>query len=140
MRSTSVAPEHRLTVSQIEELTRLAARMSIRVKAVQQEKTIGLEISGEGFSAPGGVTLPLSVAYVRLLAEVCSGLAPWVPFSTSEPCETTLFGLGQEKLDVYVKKYQRRLALRLAARRREERRAKRRLFASVPQMAAAAAN
>lgn len=131
------APEHRLTVSQIEELMRLAARMSIRVQAVQRDRFPDLEISGEGFSVPAGVTLPLSLASVRLLAEICSDLAPWAPFSAREPCEVTLFGLGPEKLEAYVKKYQRRLALRLAARRRKERRAKQRLFAPVPSVAAA---
>jgi len=123
-------PEHRLTVAQSEMLTRLASQMSIQVKPVLQGQGLALELSGEGFSGVEPLTLPITVAYARLLAEVCSNLAPWAPFSPAEPCEVTLFGLGEERLNAALRKYQYRLTLRLTEKLREEKRARRRLFSS----------
>lgn len=123
-------PEHRLTVAQVQVLMRLASQMSIQVKPVQLQREFALELSGEGFSGPEALTLPMASAYARLLAEVCSGLAPWIQFSPSEPCEATLFGLGDDALSSTIQKYQYRLAMRLSEKRRDERRARRSLFSS----------
>ena len=123
-------PESRLTVVQVHSLMRLASQMSIQVKPVQQGREFALELSGEGFSGTDPVTLPMTTAYARLLAEVCSGLAPWIQFSPDEPCEATLFGLGDDALSATIQKYQYRLAMRLSEKRRDERRARRRLFSS----------
>ena len=124
---TSAVPENRLTVAQIQVLMRLAAQMSILVKPVPQEREFALELDGEGFSGLEPITLPLSTAYARLLAEVCSGLAPWIPFSPDEPCEVTLFGLGEHFLTAAIQKYQYRLNMRLSDKRRAVRRVRREL-------------
>lgn len=130
MATARSVPENRLTVAQIQVLMRLASQMSIQVKPVQQEKEFALELSGDGFSGLDPLTLPMATACARLLAEVCSGLAPWIQFSPDEPCEVTLFGLSDDALKTTVQKYQYRLAMYLAEKRRDERRASRRLFAS----------
>lgn len=128
--NTSSVPENRLTVAQIEVLMRLAAQMSILVKPVPQMQEFALELDGEGFSGLEPLTLPLSTAYARLLAEVCSGLAPWIPFSPDEPCETTLFGLGEHALAAVIEKYRYRLDMRLSDKRRAVRRVRRELLPS----------
>ncbi len=116
MSAKQTTAEHRLTLVQTETLMRLASQMSIEIKPVVRGKEFALELSGEGFSAPEPVTLPLSSAYARLLAEVCSGLAPWIPFSPAETCETTLFGLGEDALNTVIRKYQYRLAMRFTTK------------------------
>jgi len=130
MPTAQSVPENRLTVAQIQVLMRLASQMSIQVKPVQQDREFALELSGEGFSGIDPVTLSITTAYARLLAEVCSGLAPWVQFSPDEPCEVTLFGLSEDVLKTTIQKYQYRLAMRLSEKHRDERRAKRRFFSS----------
>ncbi len=130
MTTAQSVPENRLTIAQIQVLMRLASQMSIQVKPVQQDREFALELSGEGFSGLDPLTLPMTTAYARLLAEVCSGLAPWIQFSPDEPCEATLFGLGDDALNATIQKYQYRLAMRLSEKRRDERRARRRLFSS----------
>ena len=130
MATAQSVPENRLTIAQIQVLMRLASQMSIQVRPVQQDREFALELSGEGFSGLEPLTLPMATAYARLLAEVCSGLAPWIQFSPDEPCETTLFGLGDDALSATIQKYQYRLAMRLSEKRRDERRARRRLFSS----------
>ncbi len=136
------AAEHRLTLAQTETLMRLASQMSIRIKPEVRDKEFVLELSGEGFSVPEPVTLPLTSAYARLLAEVCGGLAPWIPFSPAEACETTLFGLSEEAINTAIRKYRYRLAMRLTTRFPAARRSGGagrtgcRLFSSIPaQMA-----
>lgn len=122
--------ENRLTLIQIQALMRLASQMSIAVKPVAQGGEFALELSGEGFSGLEPLTLPMTTAYARLLAEVCSGLAPWVQFCPDEPCEVTLFALNEDSIGATIQKYQYRLAMRLSEKRREEKRARRRLFSS----------
>ena len=107
------AAEHRLTLAQTETLMRLASQMSIRIKPEVRDKEFVLELSGEGFSVPEPVTLPLTSAYARLLSEVCGGLAPWIPFSPAEACEKTLLGLSEEAINTAIRKYRYRLAMRL---------------------------
>ena len=130
MATARSVPENRLTVAQIQVLRRLASQMSIQVKPVQQERDFALELSGDGFSGLDPLTLPMETACARLLAEVCSGLAPWIQFSPDEPCEVTLFGLSDDALKTTVQKYRYRLAMYLAEKHRDERRASRRLSAS----------
>ena len=130
MTTAHSVPENRLTIAQIQALMRLASQMSIQVKPVQQDREFALELSGEGFSGLDPLTLPMTTAYARLLAEVCSGLAPWIQFSPDEPCEVTLFGLSDDALRTTIQKYQYRLAMRLSEKRRDERRTRRRLFSS----------
>lgn len=130
MNTPQEIPENRLTLAQIQALMRLASQMSIEVKPVAQEGEFALELSGEGFSGLEPLTLPMTTAYARLLAEVCSGLAPWVQFCPDEPCEVTLFALNEDAIGSTIQKYQYRLAMRLSEKRREEKRARRRLFSS----------
>ncbi len=130
MEPSHSTPEDRLTLAQIQALMRLASQMSIEVKPVAQRGEFSLELSGEGFSGLEPLTLPMATAYARLLAEVCSGLAPWVQFCPDEPCEATLFALNQDSLDSTIQKYQYRLAMRLSEKRRELKRARRKLFSS----------
>ena len=125
MKSNPTAPENRLTLAQVETLMRLASQMSIWIKPVVQGKEFAFELSGEGFSEPEPVTLPLSIAYARLLSEVCSGLAPWIPFSPAEACETTLLGLGEDALNTAIRKYQYRLAMRFTTKYQAPRRTRR---------------
>ena len=116
------APENRLTIVQTEALMRLASQMSIEIKPVVRGREFVLELSGDGFSGPEPLTLPLSSAYARLLAEVCSGLAPWIQFSPAEACEVTLFGMSNDALNTAIRKYQYRLAMRLTTKSYDERR------------------
>jgi len=104
--------------------------MSISLRYVQDGDNCCIEISGKGFSSKRAVLLPLSTAYVRLLAEICGGLAPWLPFSSRESCEQTLFSLGKDKLDLCIMKYQRRLTLNIAAAKREDRKLRRKIAAA----------
>ncbi|MGC8518797.1 MAG: hypothetical protein ACP5P4_09755 [Steroidobacteraceae bacterium] len=124
------APENRLTLVQIETLMRLASQMSIEIKPVVRGREFELELSGDGFSKPDPVVLPLSDAYARLLSEVCGGLAPWLQFSPAEPCDVTLFALSEDALNATIRKFQYRLAMRFVEKRRDERRISRRMFSS----------
>ena len=130
MNAPQSIPENRLTLAHLQGLMRLASQMSIEVKPVAQGGEFALELSGEGFSGLKPLTLPMATAYARLLAEVCSGLAPWVQFCPDEPCEVTLFALSEDSIGSTIQKYQYRLAMRLSEKRREEKRARRRLFSS----------
>ena len=96
-----------------------------------QDQEILFELSGEGFSGLDPVVLPMGAAYARLLAEICGNLAPWISFSPSEACETTLFSHGEAALAPFVRKFQRRLAMRFIEKCRENKRAKRSLEASM---------
>ncbi len=132
MDKTHSAAEARLTFVQFQKLKELAARLSIHASPTVQDQDMACELSGEGFSGLEPITLPMTKAGPRLLAEVCAALAPWIAFSPDTPCEVTLFGLGEDALDTAVRKFQYRLAMRLSGKRREDRRAaRRRLFPSL---------
>lgn len=107
---TFVAPEQRLTAAMHKRLEQLAPLFYIQLDRRTVEGLELVEFSGEGFSEDAPLELESSEANVRLLAELCSILARWIPFSFWEPCEVTLFALPPERVERCAASFRKQLA------------------------------
>jgi hypothetical protein len=96
---TFIAPEQRLTSDMRKRLEQLAPLFYIHIQHKYIDGQRHVEFSGAGFSESKPVVLNATDATVRLLAEICSILTRWIPFSVWEPCEVTLFALAPERIE-----------------------------------------
>lgn len=117
---TFVAPEQRITADMRERLLKLAPKFNITLKHIVIDGEEFVEFSGDGFSEDAPVTLKSGEATVRLLAEICSILTRWVPFSLWEPCEVTLFALPADRLERHANSFRKQLAQQQRREAREE--------------------
>lgn len=105
-----IAPEKRITPKMRESLEELAPKFQITLTTVVIDGHEHVEFSGEGFSESEPVAVRAEEATVRLLAEICSILARWIPFSLWEPCEVTLFALPPERIERCAASFRKQLA------------------------------
>ena len=96
---TFIAPEQRLTSDMRKRLEQLAPLFYIHLQHKNIDGQTHVEFSGAGFSESEPLVLNATDAMVRLLAEICSILTRWIPFSEWEPCEVTLFALPPERIE-----------------------------------------
>ena len=89
-------PEKRITKEINAQLEALAPLFQIQVKHLAKNK---VELSGPGFSGEAPLVLTPTIAKIRLLAELTSILARWIPFSLWEPCEVTLFAVAPSRIE-----------------------------------------
>ena len=117
--NTFVAPEKRITPAMRKRLEQLAPLFLIEIQHVEIEGEAHVEFSGAGFSETGPVAIKAEDATVRLLAEICSILARWIPFSLWEPCEVTLFALPPERVERCAASFRKQIAQQQRAAQRE---------------------
>jgi len=114
----SSAPERRLTPAMRKRLERLAPLFEIHVEHRIENGEALMELSGPGFSEGAPLVLSRAEGTVRLLAEICSILTRWIPFSLWEPCEVTLFALPHERIERCAASFRKQLAQQARAAER----------------------